>query len=112
MTALAGGGVSDPASDDRYQSALRLEGNPARAQIGMERSLAKQGIMGQNLQLGENDLTNNLAMMSMIQNLLGGSAGALATLGTYPPGLRGLAQSTAASGTGVGGGGLLGMFGL
>jgi len=55
-------------------------------------------------------LFNNQSMSQMIDQLLGMGAGELGQIGTFPPMLRGLAQSTAASGTGTGGGSLFGFF--
>ena len=110
MTAMPGGGVNDAASDPSYQSALKLEGNPAKAQIGAERALAEQGIQGQNLQLQQGDLMNNMQLMEMLNSLLGGSAGYLSQLGAYPPSLRGQAKGVAASGTSSGGS--TGLFGF
>jgi len=111
MTSAPGGGI-DPFKTQTYNSALELGSNPAHAAVAQERQQAQLGIEGQNLQLQGNNLFNNMSLQSMISSLLAGTAGSLGQLGTYAPNLRGQSQQVAASGTGSGGGGLMGMFGL
>lgn len=111
MTTMPGGGVDPISGSNSYSSGLRLSGQPTRANIGDLRRRAQLGIFGQNLGLQQSSLFNNQSLQAMIDQLLSGVSSSLGRIGTYPPSLRGAAQSTAASGTGSGGG-ILGLFGL
>lgn len=111
MQVMPGGGVDPSVGSNAFMSSNQLASNPARAAIRQQQIGATGDIMGQNLELGQANLFNNMSMQQMIDQLLGGAAGQLGQIGTYPPTIRGLAKSTAASGTG-GGGGMFGFGGF
>jgi hypothetical protein len=112
MSAIPGGGIDPAFGTESATSAVNLAGNPARSAVDQASIAEQQGIAGQNMQLSGNQLFNNQTMQQLIESLLGGTASSMAGMGTYPASLRGSALSTAASGTGTGGGGLLSFFGL